>query len=76
MSSGCVDRGSYGDWESDGARTAEQRAADEVARLLAKEAPPALPESTLEALREILDAEGRRFDWTMPQVRQPAGPTT
>ena len=77
ISSGCVDRGSYGDWESDGARTAEQRAADEVARLLAKEAPPALPEATLEALREILEAEGRRFDWEMPRpARQPAGPTS
>jgi trimethylamine--corrinoid protein Co-methyltransferase len=58
-----IDRRSYGDWEAAGARSAPDRAAAEVERILALETEPALPPPTLAALREIIRAEGKGFGW-------------
>ena len=56
-----IDRASYGDWETSGAQTAEQRAADEVARLLAKSAVPPLASEPAAELDSIMLAEARKF---------------
>jgi len=64
--SAVIDRGTYGDWEAAGARTAEERAREEVARLLSRETEPALPSTTLAAVREVMAAEARRIGWTLP----------
>lgn len=56
-----VDRGSYGDWQAAGARSAAARARDEVARLLARasQAPP-LDGAIDRELDAIVAAEARR----------------
>lgn len=61
MPSRLIDRGSYGDWENAGAATAEDRARDEVQRLLAKSAIPPLPNDTERALDEIMNREFERI---------------
>lgn len=66
--SALVDRGSYGDWESAGGRTADERARGEVERVLARDAEPGLPQGTVSALDEIMQAEGRRFGWQIPHA--------
>lgn len=69
MPSRVLDRETYGDWEAAGARSADQRAEAEVGRLLAEEKPDVLPAATLDALREVMRAEGRRFGWEPPEER-------
>jgi trimethylamine--corrinoid protein Co-methyltransferase len=56
-----VDRGSYGDWQAAGARSAAARAGDQVARLLARasDAPP-LDDEVARELDAIVAAEARR----------------
>lgn len=56
-----IDRASYGDWESTGAQTAEQRAAEEVERLLAKSAVPPLSAEVDGELTAIMRAEASAF---------------
>ena len=57
IASGLVDRSSYGDWEAAGAKTAADRAAAEVERLLAKSDVPPLAEETEVRIEEIMKAE-------------------
>ncbi len=59
--SAVIDRRTYGDWESAGARTAQERAAAEVERLLAPVTEPAISPATAAELRRIMTAESRRF---------------
>ncbi|MGK2858712.1 MAG: trimethylamine methyltransferase family protein, partial [Thermoanaerobaculia bacterium] len=56
-----IDRASYGDWESTGASTAEERAAEEVGRLLAKSAVPPLAAEVDAELTAIMRAEAVTF---------------
>jgi trimethylamine--corrinoid protein Co-methyltransferase len=56
-----IDRENYGDWESAGAKTARQRAADEVERLLTKSAVPPLPSEVDTELTAIMRAEAVKF---------------
>jgi trimethylamine--corrinoid protein Co-methyltransferase len=56
-----IDRSSYGDWESGGAQTAGERAADEVARLLAKNAVPPLADDVAAEIDSIMLAEAKKF---------------
>ena len=56
-----VDRESYGDWESAGAKNASERAAEEVERLLAKSAVPPLPAEVDAELTAIMRAETAAF---------------
>jgi len=59
--SAVIDRLTYGDWESAGGRTAEERARDEVERLLAREVEPVLSSSSSAELERIMTKEVRRF---------------
>jgi trimethylamine--corrinoid protein Co-methyltransferase len=58
-----VDRGSHGDWQAAGAKSAAARAGDEVTRLLARasQAPP-LDDAIARELDAIVAAEARRAD--------------
>jgi len=56
-----IDRESYGDWESAGAKSADQRAAEEVERILSKSAPPPLAPDVDAELTAIMRAEAARF---------------
>lgn len=59
MASRVIDRGSWGDWELSGAKTAEERARDEVERLLGKSGEACLDEERHARLREVMQAEVR-----------------
>jgi trimethylamine--corrinoid protein Co-methyltransferase len=61
IASGLIDRSSYGDWEAAGAKTAAERAASEVERLLAKSDVPPLAEDTEVRLDAIMKAEAAVF---------------
>ena len=56
-----IDRDGYGDWESAGAKNAEQRAAEEVERLLARSAVPPLQADVDAELTAIMRAEAAKF---------------
>lgn len=60
VASSLLDRDTYGDWLAAGAKTAAERAREEVAGRLAKAAAPPLPAETEAALDEIMLAEARR----------------
>jgi trimethylamine--corrinoid protein Co-methyltransferase len=60
MVSRLVDRGSYGDWESAGAKPAAERAADEVERILAKSDDARLDEERHSRIAEVMKGEARR----------------
>jgi trimethylamine---corrinoid protein Co-methyltransferase len=62
-----VDRQTYGDWESAGAKWAHERARAEVVRRLAA-APPPLDPAVGEALDAIMLAEARRFGVADPRA--------
>ena len=55
-----IDRRTYGDWESAGARTADAGAREEVERLLARDSEPSLAPDIAAELRRIMTAEARR----------------
>ncbi len=55
-----VDRATYGDWESQGATWAHERASAEVERRLAA-SPPPLPDSEAAELAEIMRSEATRL---------------
>ncbi len=57
-----IDRGSYGDWEAGGARAAEERAAEEVARLLREDVAPPLAPDLAAALEEIMQREAAAWN--------------
>ncbi|MGE5179671.1 MAG: trimethylamine methyltransferase family protein [Bacteroidota bacterium] len=73
LPSAVIDRATHGDWESAGARSAEERARDEVRRILASEPEPALSEATLAAIGEVMAAEAERFGWRLPAFRTESG---
>jgi trimethylamine--corrinoid protein Co-methyltransferase len=56
-----IDRESYGDWESAGGKSAEQRAGEEVERILSKTTVPPLPADVDDELTAIMQAEAARF---------------
>lgn len=60
VASSLLDRDTYGDWLAAGAKTAAERAREEVAGRLAKAAAPPLPPETEAALDEIMLGEARR----------------
>jgi trimethylamine--corrinoid protein Co-methyltransferase len=61
VASPLIDRDSYGDWESAGAKSATVRAREQIATLLAKRSP-APPNTGIAAeLRRIMTAEAARF---------------
>jgi trimethylamine--corrinoid protein Co-methyltransferase len=62
-----VDRMTYGDWEAGGATWAHERARDEVARRLAKPAPPLEP-AVGAALDAIMLEEAERFGAPDPRA--------
>lgn len=59
--SGVVDRGSLTAWQSGGAKTATDRARDQVRNLLSAYQPRPLPDEIRRALREITEGAARRF---------------
>ncbi len=59
--SAIIDRCTYGDWVSGGAHTAEERAREEVERLLAREPEPTLTPDVAADLRRIMSAEVLRY---------------
>jgi trimethylamine--corrinoid protein Co-methyltransferase len=56
-----IDRESYGDWEAAGAKSAAERAAEEVERILAKPAGPPLAEEVDAEITAIMRAEAAKF---------------
>ncbi len=60
VASSLLDRDTYGDWLAAGARTAAERAKEEVAERLAKAAVPPLPPEAEATLDDIMQAEARR----------------
>ncbi len=56
-----INRATYGDWEGSGAKTAFERAADEVAKILEKGNPAPLPDGTLAELEKLMLAEAKRL---------------
>ncbi len=58
--SSLVDRDTYGDWLAGGAKTAAERAREEVNERLARAAVPPLPAEAEAALDDIMGAEARR----------------
>jgi trimethylamine--corrinoid protein Co-methyltransferase len=56
-----IDRESYGDWEGAGGRSADERAAEEVERILAKPAVTPLPEDVDAEITAIMRAEAAKF---------------
>lgn len=59
VASRLIDRGSYGDWETAGAGTAAERAADEVERLLSHGEGALLDQERQQRLEEIMRSEER-----------------
>jgi trimethylamine:corrinoid methyltransferase-like protein len=60
VASSLLDRDTYGDWLAAGAKSAAERARDEVARRLAEAKVPPLPPATEAALDAIMLDQGRR----------------
>jgi trimethylamine--corrinoid protein Co-methyltransferase len=54
-----IDRASWARWQEEGGSSLRERAAREVARLLASYAPPRLPEATARELVRRMEAEAR-----------------
>lgn len=69
MPSRMIDRGSYGDWETAGAQTAEDRAKAEVERILAKSAIPPLAAEVDAAVDDIMNREFARVGVPSPGAR-------
>lgn len=65
LPSAVIDRATYGDWEAAGARSAEERAREELKRLLARDAEPAIPDATRTALWEVIASDGRRLGFNL-----------
>jgi trimethylamine---corrinoid protein Co-methyltransferase len=59
VASRLLDRGSWGDWEAGGAKSARERARDEVSRILAKTATSRLDDERLERITRIMVSEAR-----------------
>jgi len=60
VASSLLDRDTYGDWLAAGAKSAAERAREEVAARLAKAEVPPLPPAVEAALDDIMLAEARR----------------
>jgi trimethylamine--corrinoid protein Co-methyltransferase len=61
VASPVLDRGSYGDWELDGARWAHERAAEQVRRRLARDRPPEIEPTLAAELDGLMLAQLRRW---------------
>ena len=59
VATGLIDRGSYGDWEAAGARSAADRAQAEVERILTKSEGSGLDEERQARITGIMAAEAR-----------------
>ena len=61
VASKVIDRQTYGDWENAGAKSSNDRAHDEVKRLLAKVEDPPLDDDVSRALDEIIGGEESKY---------------
>jgi trimethylamine--corrinoid protein Co-methyltransferase len=62
LASAVIDRGSYSDWEATGAKTAEERAASEIERLLRNDTTPQLSPEIAATLDAIMRREAAAWN--------------
>jgi trimethylamine--corrinoid protein Co-methyltransferase len=65
LAAAVIDRGSYGDWVAAGGKSAGERAADEVARILRDDSAPPLAPDIAAALEEIMEREAAMWNTTL-----------